>query len=191
MIKYKQILKIVLIVFTILNVSSLSAQDITEFYNAIPDTVLPYRDIPQFCSNTNKDSVFISKDKRMLRHIISDEVMIEIGKLDSVFILLKTISTPEKETICKIYNNKWQLIHEVSLQDLIEATKNQTDEPVTIEAHFADNSPEDIDIICHNYNLAYNLEDYKKDTTNTPKELKNAKKRIKSYDLFVKSDLNH
>lgn len=102
--KNNQYILIVIFLLMLLPVKGpqLCAQTEEEMLSVIPDTIIPF-------ANAEQRPAFFEKEINMF----------EFRKVDdNVYCLLRHVKTPEPDTTVELYDSKWQLIREISFDDI-------------------------------------------------------------------------
>lgn len=97
----KSFISLIVVLFTIC-VQNLHAQSAEEMLACIPDTIIPF-------ANAEQRAAFFDEKVKMF----------EFRKIDdNVYCLLRHIKTPEPDTTVELYDSKWQLIREITFDDI-------------------------------------------------------------------------
>jgi hypothetical protein len=159
----------------------MSAGNVGEMFVAMPDSVIPYinKELRQDLVNmknidpeTNASLATMFKSKIVLKNISDNMLTFDIGSVgfemarlksndngDSIYCLLRTVATPEKETYIYLYDKDWKLLRQLDYGDMDFLKKPDTmqvdeyqeltsmAEFTLIEAHFGE-QPEVLELIC-------------------------------------------
>ena len=118
----------------------MSAGNVGEMFVSMPDSVIPYinKELRQDLVNmknidpeTNASLATMFKSKIVLKNISDNMLTFDIGSVgfemarlkssdngDSIYCLLRTVATPEKETYIYLYDKDWNLLRQLDYGDM-------------------------------------------------------------------------
>ncbi len=140
--------KIILLLF-LSNIITTNAQNVSEMFISMPDTLMPYLNASQrqelvnlkHLDSTNSASLRSAFMNDITLSTLSDSHMdlnvdtlltIEIQRLpqqnatDSLYCILRTMRAPEAVTSAYIYNKEWQRVQEIDFSNLTFTQKPDT-----------------------------------------------------------------
>lgn len=124
------------------------AKSVGEMFISMPDSMIPYVSKEQRQDLVNMKNIdpgtdatltTMFKSNVVLKYLSEERMTFEVGTLcyeigrlysnilgDSVYCMLNTLQTPEKETLAHIYNKEWKKISDLSFDSLVNMEKPDT-----------------------------------------------------------------